>query len=215
MANSQAVIFDFDDTLTKSFEIKSKQLIETGRRFFDLEIDLELIKKLWGQDIKVLFETVFEQKAPYPELLANFKKLSDEFPMTAHTGAREIIDYLIKEKYLLGILTASSNQLVIEQLKRIGIWPDMFFMIQTAEDTSVHKPDPGVFKPILSKLSKKYNLADPKSISYIGDAIRDYQAAAGNNLNFTGVTTGMTSAEEFKKLNAKYVPSLLELKELL
>ncbi len=209
----KAVIFDFDDTLTKSFSIKSKQIIETGRRFYGLEIDHKLIQSLWGKDIKVLFETVFEQKSPYPELLANFKTLSDEFPMEPHEGAVEIIDYLEKKKYLLGILTASSNQLVLGQLERIGISTDKFFMIQTAEDTNMHKPDPKVFHPILSELANKYKISDPKQITYIGDAIRDYKAAIGNNLNFIGVTTGMTTVGEFESLNANCVESLKNLEK--
>lgn len=110
-------------------------------------------------------------------------------------------------------MTASTQSLVLEDLQRLNFPIDDFFAIQTAEDTSFHKPDPRVFDPILTKLRDV--AIQQHDIVYIGDGIRDYEAANSAGLSFIGITHGTTTKNHFQELGATTFDSFVEIDKLL
>jgi HAD superfamily hydrolase (TIGR01549 family) len=128
--------------------------------------------------------------------------------MEAHAGALDLIKKLLA-RCRVGIVTASTQSLVLEDLQRLNFPIDDFFAIQTAEDTSFHKPDPRVFDPILTKL--KAEAIEKEDVLYIGDGIRDYQAAKDAGISFLGITHGTTTKDEFAKCGTVAFDSFIEI----
>ena len=87
--------------------------------------------------------------------------------------------------------------------------PNNFFYIQTFEDTSVHKPDPLVFEPMLRKLQTK-NISQDEII-YVGDAFTDFLAASTAGLQFYGVANAITSKEKFERESANVLTDIRDL----
>jgi HAD superfamily hydrolase (TIGR01549 family) len=210
----KAIIFDYDDTLVTTVQTKWAQMKECASRFYGIDLKDDTIMSVWGQDIKVVIETCYQNREPYADMMDKYRSLEEDFRMKFHPGAAEVLEYFFKDSnYLVGILTASSNKLVNEQLKYLGVDLEQFFMLQTAEDTNVHKPDPAVFEPSLEKLAS-YSISNLNTV-YVGDAIRDYKAATGAGIKFIGVTNGLTSSKEFQSLGADYVDNIADIIELL
>ena len=120
--------------------------------------------------------------------------MSKNFPMKEHNYAVETVKYLFG-KYLITAITSSSRSVILDDLKSAGFNLNNFFNIQTAEDTFIHKPDPAVFNPTFESL-KKMKISK-KNMVYVGDAIKDYRAASKAGINFIGITTGLTTKEDF------------------
>lgn len=206
----KAVIFDYDDTLVKTRESKWDAIRETAKRFFDLDIDNDHISKFWGLPFEQMLAGSLKNSDTFENLRDKYFEVTTEFPMEEHEGASDLINNLVPD-YLLGIVTASNRKLVIDDLKRLSFPVDMFFEIQTAEDTSIHKPNPKVFEPILQKLSAKGVNQD--QVLYVGDGLKDWFAARDAGLNFIGITHGTTTKKEFNKEGAKAIDNFSELME--
>ena len=101
-------------------------------------------------------------------------------------------------------MTASAKKLVIDDLSLLGFPVEEFFYIQTSEDTTVHKPDPHVFDPILHILEKGNNIPREETV-YIGDAINDYYAAKKAGMQFYGFAQNKEIENEYKKNGVMFV----------
>lgn len=200
----KAILFDFDDTLVQTRESKWEALIETARRYYNLQIDANHISQFWGLPFEKMITGVMKNIDDFESIRDNYFVVTHEFPMLAHIGAVEAIVELMKT-YPVGILTASDRELVIDDLTRLKFPVANFFNIQTAEDTKVHKPNPDVFLPTLAK-QPSLKLVD---FLYVGDSIRDYLAAKNAGLDFIGISHQGES--EFAKKSVKYVNSFEEL----
>ncbi len=83
--------------------------------------------------------------------------------------------------------------------------------IQTCEDTDIHKPDPKVFEPTLSKLAEKKVMVE--ETMYVGDSIQDYFAARGRGLHFVGIADRSTPKKVFHDEGAITIKGLKELEK--
>lgn len=150
----KAIVFDYDDTLVQTKLSKWDALRETGKRFYNLNISDEHIKKYWGKPYLEMLQGVLMHADTIDNLRENYEKTTIEYPMQAHKDAVEVIKSLLSS-YEVGIVTASARKLVVDDLKQLGFPIDKLFYIQTSEDTSMHKPNPAVFEPILKRLRDK------------------------------------------------------------
>lgn len=210
MNTIKAILFDYDDTLVKTKQIQVKVIQETGRKFYGVELSEEKILEKWGEPFQSLFEFIFDGVASFEDAARDYKSIRS--PMEVYDGAVETLKTLVT-KFKVGIVTASSYDLVVPDLKTLGFPVNEFFKIQTAEDTTVHKPDPKVFDPILQEL-KLQNIL-PNEVVYIGDALRDYQAATGAGLHFIGAAFLPKSEEIFTKVGTPYVNNFKELANII
>jgi phosphoglycolate phosphatase-like HAD superfamily hydrolase len=209
LTNTKAVIFDYDDTLVKTRESKWEAIKETARRHYNLELADTHIAKFWGLPFEEMLTNVLNQSDTFVNLQKNYFSITNEFPMEAHKGALELVKRLQDKDYLVSVLTASNKMLVINDLTSLKFPIDIFFDIQTAEDTKYHKPDPRVFIPLKKKLKRK-NI-DKSEILYIGDSTRDYFAARDAKINFLGIAHKKSDSETFKREGANWISSFNEL----
>ncbi len=209
---TKAVIFDFDDTLFRTKEIRIQAIINAGYRFYKLKLTKSAVKKSWGQPIHKFWLKLFGPVDSYENIMRNYLSIIPHYPNTPYPDALPTINNLITS-YHLGIISSSARELIIPELTHHNFPLEKFFHIQTAEDTKVHKPDPEVFRPLINKLKAiSINLHE---VTYIGDSLHDYHAAKNAGIQFIGIVDRDGQKRHFQKAGAKTIKNLSELIHIL
>lgn len=209
---TQAVLFDYDDTLVQTKESKFAALRAIAVRHYELHLTDEAIRAHWGIPYQQLFRNLFGRvETDVARVIRLYEAVNDEFPIEPYPEALNVLRQL-GERVAVGIVTSAGRAIVARQLGRIGIALEELAVFQTADDTSIHKPDPRVFEPALERLAAK-GIART-SVLYVGDSLRDFEAARGAGLDFRGVLRGTTSALEFEAARAPYLKDLGALVDL-
>ncbi len=202
-----AVLFDLDDTLTKTHEIKFAQHKAVAKKFYNIDLTDDDIRPHWGKPLPELIDILYRGSDTAKNRLAAVASMQHAFPKKTQDDSLVVIQALLDAHRTLGIITASIRELVIPDLVRLGFPVDQFSFIQTADDTSVHKPNPAVFTTALERLATQ-NIS-PEQVVYIGDGLIDYTAASGAGIHFIGVTTGLTTIETFQEAGVKHTVTCL------
>ncbi len=199
----KAVIFDFDDTLVESRAIKWEHHKIVAKKFYNIDLSEETLREHWGKPFNTLMKELYQDA----DTLENMRKanisIRENFLKKVYPGSIGAVNKLLKNGLKLGLLSAANQEFLWQDLKRLGFPREDFSVIQSPEDTDVHKPDPKVFKPMFAKLE---NLGIKKEeMIYVGDSLMDLQAAHGAGIDFIAVTTGLYSKEDFEKHGAKVI----------
>jgi len=208
----KAILFDFDDTLVKTIETKINALQYTGKKYYNLDLTDRDIKKHWGKPFRSLMKAVFKNVDRTEKIIEKYTIERKKFPSPPHDNAVKVLRELSK-KYLLGIVTSHTKRFIIKDLKIADIPKDLFFLIQTEEETSAHKPDPKVFDLTIKRLKKRGILKS--SIVYIGDSLLDFFAARDAGIRFYGLAGRTTTKKQFKQVGSKTIKNLFELIDIL
>lgn len=204
----KAVLFDFDDTLVKTKEIRYKALKEAAKIFYNQNITDKHIDKYWGQPFNPFISGIFSNADTPEKLTKNYKSILHKYPNEPFPGTNEVLNILAK-KCLLGIISSSHPDLNKKGMESTKIAPELFFFIQSSFDTDVHKPYPEVFLPSIEKLKAKS--IDKKEILYVGDAMDDYKAATSAGLHFCGIANRTVKESVFKTNNIPYITEISSL----
>jgi phosphoglycolate phosphatase len=209
----EAVIFDFDDTLLATFEVRCNAFILAAAQF-DYQISEVTVRENWGKPLpQFIFDVL-----PGVDVNA-FEKYYIEYikqhPSNLLPGAINILKTLDTRNVIMAIVSASSNQVLYHDMKRTEI--DTYFsFVYGANDIKYHKPDPRSLYPAIDNFNKCG--ISRNNVIFIGDSVRDYLAANGNALQFFAVTTGLDSRKSFIKsgLNTRFIAeNLLEIEKML
>lgn len=201
----KAVLFDFDDTLVKTKEIRYKALKEAGKTFYNQEITDQHIDKFWGQPFNPFISGIFSNADTPEKLTENYKSILHKYPNEPFLETNEVLDILSK-KYLLGVISSSNPDLIRGGMESTHINPKLFFFIQSSFDTDVHKPKPDVFLPSLEKLKTKE--INKSEIVYVGDALDDYTASKNAGLYFCAIANRTVSEGEFIVQKIPYIKNI-------
>lgn len=204
----KAIIFDLDDTLIQTSKAKYKALQHAAKKFYDLDLTDDDIRSHWGKPFEQFIKDLFKEVEDTQKIIENYYSVRNNFPTPAYEESKESLIYL-RKKYMIGMVTAASRHMALEDLRIAGLSELMFDHIQTSEDSSFHKPDPKVFEPIKIKFAEKSILAN--ELLYIGDSIADYEAAHGAGLSFVGIANRTTASERFDEVRSKWINNLEEL----
>jgi phosphoglycolate phosphatase len=191
----KAVLFDLDDTLIKTSETKYEALKCAANHFYRLELTTEMIHTHWGKPYKQFMKDLFGEIDTVESIINNYYSIRGKFPSPAYESAVSVVEEL-SNSYFVGLVTATTKQLVKDDLASAGFKMSSFSYIQTSEKTTVHKPNPSVFKPILIILSEK-NIS-PAEIVYVGDSPADCKAARGAGFHFIGLVNRTSKKEDFE-----------------
>ncbi len=207
----KAILFDLDDTLVQTSTVKWAHHKAVAKRFYNIDLTDEVLAKHWGMPFEPMM-AIFYQNADTPEnmLKANLS-LEDEFPKTLQDDAIATVNALIDSGAQVGVITSINGHLARKDMERLGFPVEKFFMIQGADETTAHKPDPRVFDKALQILAEKKITA--AETLYVGDALMDYYAARDAGLDFYGVTTGLVTQQQFEEEGAQSALSLAKLLE--
>lgn len=199
-----AVIFDFDDTLVKTRAVKWAQHKAVAKRFYGIDLTDEVLARHWGEPYDDVLRHLYGNADTIENMRAAKMSMESDYPVGVQPGARELVKYLYGSGVTMGVLSATRDELIRADLARLGFSLGHFACIQGSDHTQVHKPDPEVFVPILSKFAK---LGVVGKVVYVGDALTDYRAAAGAGIDFIAVTGGSTTKDEFMRAGANWIVS--------
>jgi phosphoglycolate phosphatase-like HAD superfamily hydrolase len=204
-----AVIFDCDDTVLATAKKRWVALIATAH-LFHRELNEATIRASWGKPFDQLIADILPG-LNLQTFLSTYQSVMRQFPPEATAGAVPLLQYLRSQGIRLEIVTSSYQNLILQDLGALGMM-QYFSNVWGCEQTSpYHKPDPRVLKAVITALQIDGFIRS--SIIYVGDSIRDYKVALGNNLYFIAVTSGLQDEYAFREvgLTAERIVASLEL----
>ena len=205
----KAIIFDFDETLVEAMNVKWKQHQDAAKQFYDHELTEETIRAYWGMPFEAMIQLFYENKDTVENMKNNYHSLDEQYPKSPFEDTIEVLTYLQSHSYWTGIITSMTKESVIKDMKKDGLPHKKFNLIQGSTDSEFHKPDPRVFDS-LKNILKNIPIT-PLETLYVGDDIRDMQAAQGAGIQFVAIPNGLTPKEEFIKKGATCISFLSEL----
>jgi phosphoglycolate phosphatase len=202
----KAFIFDYDDTLVATRDSKFTAVKAVAERYYGVVISDAEIAQHWGVPYRDFF---FELFGPYDSdidgVILKYESVDKEFPILPFSDCKQTLEILGK-KALLGIVSSCRREVIIRQLKAMGLNWEIFSYIQGEEDSQFHKPDPRVFDRLLCYL--KDNECMLSQIWYFGDSMKDFLAAKEAGLNFIGLDRISKETELMVSHGAHVVDSL-------
>lgn len=208
ITQAKAIFFDHDDTLVGTKEPKWRHHKHVAKTFYNKDLGDEELAMHWGKPLHELVCLLYGTDDATQAMKRN-QSCHEDFPKTTFTRTTPTLRALKKLGKTLGIVTATSrfsfeHDLIFHKLPK-----DILDYTQTAEDSAYHKPDGRVFEPAHAWLDTR-NIA-PHEVLYIGDALRDMQAAVDAGFKFLGVETGVITAAQFKQAGTPSIPTIGDL----
>ncbi len=193
----KAIIFDFDDTLIMTLKASIPHHEKVAKEL-GCHIDMQKYYEKWGLPWPEFISHVIPDVDFDTFYKAYVKFLRDKkiiYPKVK--GCDIAIKELYSKKFVLGILSSSIKENILERAELAGIPLDLMDseLFYSFENTKTHKPDPAVFKDLLIVL-KERGISN-EEVVYCGDHINDYLAARNASINFIGVTTGLHTRNDF------------------
>lgn len=190
--NSKVIAFDFDGTLADTMPIVLKVFNTLGPRFGLSEITAGQLEAMRGKSAHALFKHFGISPLKLPSLYSAFKK---EFALYSDAvnlfpGIKETLMELDKT-YTLGIVTSNAKENVEMFLKKNDL--SVFDFIYS--DKSIF----GKGK-IIKQLLKKYAF-EQQHFTYVGDEVRDIDAARQAGVKIVSVSWGFNTREVLEKNN--------------
>src|SRR5258708_2939618 len=184
----KVVLFDFDGTLAQTMlpalKIANRLAPEYNLKKISLK-EAEKLKDLGAKEIIKLYKIPFYK---VPQIVLRIRKeLSKELPkIKAFPGIKEVLTKLKKRNMVLGIVTSNSKENVEQFLKNNGIL-EIDFIYSELNFFGKGK----VIKNLLKK--RKIN---PKTALYVGDEVRDVEAARNGGVKVVAVSWGYNSRKK-------------------
>ena len=208
----KAIIHDWDDTITNSFESYTQFYFDFGDFHKLGSPSLEKIRKHWGGTIPEIVNGVWPDLSPEAAeektgvFIETIKLWRKTYTATVFPRIKETILELDRLGVKLGIISSGDSK----QMKRIykeqidkTLRPYCF--IYDNKELGYKKPDARIFDKAFEKF-KKYNIKEEETI-YVGDSFQDYSTAKNRGLKFYAVTTGLKTKSDFIRegLDSKYI----------
>jgi HAD superfamily hydrolase (TIGR01549 family) len=198
----RAVLFDVDDTLLKTQEVKWRQHKYVAKKYYGHELTDEELAAHWGKPFDELVMHMARGAGTAEERRTNYSRHELEFPKEYKEHALDTIRALHRAGLTLGLVTSMRLDGSMLDFRNLDMPLDRFDIVQGSESTEYHKPDPRVFTPALAALAGR---DITEGIVYVGDALSDYLAARDAGFTFVGVTQGFVDEAAFRQAGAEYV----------
>lgn len=159
-----------------------------------------------NEAITALFPEINQRQSQ--ELTASYRNhylVTNTTPMIMFNGARDLLQQLSDDGYLLAIATGKSRAGLKQVLQQESL--ETFFHSTRCADESVSKPDPRMLQEILQEL----NIA-PQNTVMVGDSEYDIQMAHNAGVDAVGISHGVHGKSHLLSLSPRIcVDSLDEL----
>jgi len=199
------IVFDIDDTLTKSEYQHQLAYVNTMKEFGITEInqnwseykhhtDSYILKKNYENNLtdKFDFSFISDFENRMTEIILSLNKVSEI------DGAKNFIDYLTyKTDYAISFATGSLLKPAFVKLNQAGINHNEKLVVGANE---IYERE-GIVKEAIGRAKEFYNVASFENIISIGDGIWDLKTAKNLGLHFIGF--GIKNYTEFKVENIK------------
>ena len=165
-SSKKTIIFDLDGVLFDSLSNMQTSWESTSKKF-DLNISFNKYYKYIGKPFKEILKSLGIKKEKFNLIEKEFrtKSYKNLNKIKFYPQVQNVLKYLKKKKYFLGVITSKDKFRTKAILKKLNL---KFDFIQCPEKDYKGKPFPDLIKKIL----KEHNLKKVECV-YIGDAIYD------------------------------------------
>ena len=181
----KVIIFDFDGTLADTIDvllsITNRLSVEFGFKSATKEELAQLSNLTSWQLLRYSGISIFK----FPLLIRTLKaELRNEIPhIQLFSGIKEVLLELKKRGFILGIITSNSRENVLASMESNGL-QGTFDFIDSATTFGKHK--------IIYRWLKREKL-NPEQVVYVGDEVRDIDAAKRTGIKVIAVNWGFNS----------------------
>ncbi len=205
MKKRNLIIFDIDDTLTKSenqhqiayvktmLDFGIKNINQDWRNYLH-HTDSYILKENYEANFKIEFNFDF-----IPSFEEKMNALILGLPKTEEIkGASKIVDFFMKETdYAICFATGSLLKPAITKLEQANI----NFVPDLVEASNVLYSREGIVNSAIEKAKKYFNVKDFQNIISVGDGIWDLKTARNLGIHFLGIRD--KNLADFKKEKIK------------
>lgn len=197
------IVFDIDDTLTKSEYQHQLAYVNAMKKIGITEINQNWKEYQHHTDsyiLKVNYENNFADKFDW-NLINNFENRMTEIMLTLEpvkeiNGAKQFVDFLrVEKKYALAFATGSLLRPALLKLEQAKIWHDKSLV---ASSNQFYEREQ-VVTDAIEKAKQYYSVEKFENIISTGDGIWDLKTAKNLNVKFIGV--GLKNYNDFIKEN--------------
>ena len=194
---TKVIIFDFDGTLADTIDIllsiTNRLSAEFGFKSATKEELAQLSNLNSWQILQYSGISIFK----FPLLIRRLKaELHSEVPhIQLFPGIKEVLLELKKRGFQLGIITSNSRENVWTSLEKNGL-QGIFTFIYSGSTFGKHK--------VINKWLKTENI-NPEQVVYVGDEIRDIDAAKKTGIKVIAVGWGFNSPQALAAQNPNFL----------
>ena len=198
MSKFKAVLFDFDGTIMDTNTIILKSWQHTFNTVLGRDPVHEEIVATFGEPLEVTMGKLFPDRDTHEmvETYRNYQRHIYKDDITMFPGMKEVILELKARGYKVAIVTSRLWYSTRTGLYKFDI-ADLFDAVVSAEDTTIHKPDP---TPCLLCLEKLGIAADEAIM--VGDSKFDILCARNAGVKSVLVSWSITVNDEQRKVLA-------------
>ena len=195
MSRFKAVLFDFDGTIMDTNTIILKSWKHTFNTVLGRDPVHEEIVATFGEPLDVTMGKLFPDRDTHEmvETYRSYQKHIYQDDITMFPGMKETILELQKRGYKVAIVTSRLWYSTRTGLFKFDI-ADMFDAVVSAEDTTIHKPDPTPCLRCLEKLG-----IGPEEALMVGDSKFDILCARNAGVESCLVSWTISVSEELRR----------------
>ncbi|WP_445174044.1 HAD-IA family hydrolase [Microcoleus sp.] len=194
---TKVIIFDFDGTLADTIDIllsiTNRLSAEFGFKSATKEELAQLSNLNSWQILQYSGISIFK----LPLLIRRLKaELHSEVPhIQLFPGIKEVLLELKRRGFQLGIITSNSRENVLASLAKNGL-QDTFTFIYSGSTFGKHK--------VINKWLRRENI-NPEKVVYVGDEVRDIDAAKKTGIKVIAVGWGFNSPQALAAQNPNFL----------
>lgn len=193
----KTVIFDFDGTIADTFNLTTELINSIAIKYNIEPFTNENIERLKSKKLTEIFSELHIPLFKAPAIINDIKHLISKEITTQQpiTGMPEVITQLVAHAYSLSIVTSNTPDTVTNFLHRHQL--EYFDHIYS---------DKSLFGKhvVLNNFIKKHSINREEAI-YVGDEIRDIEAAHKAKLKIIAVTWGFNSKAGLRQYQPDYL----------
>ena len=215
MSKKKSIVFDMDGII-----FDSEQLVLKTWKIYANEYNLKNIEEsflscvgttrestrkrmheIYGEDFKY---DEFREKAS-----ALFHKTAAEKGLPVKKGAKELLEYLRKENYKIGLASSTRLMIVEQELKQAGLF-DYFDVVIGGDLLKKSKPEPDIYLMACEKLN-----VNPEDTYAVEDSYNGIKSAYSAGMKAIMVPDLLKPTEEISKLCYTVCKDLFEVGEFI
>lgn len=193
----KVIVFDFDGTIADTIPISIGILKKLATKYYDKSVDEELVEDLRDKSIPEIFKQLDISIIKLPFIARKARKeLNKEIAsLKPIKGIRNLLEQLKKEGQTLGIVSSNSKESITKFLESNDL--EIFDFIYT---------NSRIFGKANSlKRLLRRNKWNTENAIYIGDEIRDIEAARKAGIKIISVTWGVNSPDKLASYNPDFL----------
>ena len=195
MSKIKAVLFDFDGTIMDTNAIILGSWKHTFNTVLGRDPVQEEIVKTFGEPLEITMGKLFPDRDTHEmvETYRSYQRHIYQQDITMFPGMKEAVTELKARGYKVAIVTSRLWESTQQGLYKFDI-TDMIDAVVSAEDTTIHKPDPTPCLLCLEKLG-----IGPEEALMVGDSKFDILCARNAGVESCLVSWTISVSEELRK----------------